>query len=118
MFRGQTGHLKKRFLAGFLRHGTITAGAKYAKIHRQRVYDWEKSDATFKRELEQAKDMVADSLEQVAIRRAKAGSDTMLIFLLKGYRPEVFRESTEHIVKGAGGQPITIRVIYGDGDSG
>jgi hypothetical protein len=67
---------------------------------------------------------VADQLEQEARRRAHDGvrkpvyqggkrvgyiqeySDTLLIFLLKGLRPEKYRERFEH--SGAGGGPLQL----------
>lgn len=76
-----------------------------------------------------AQDDAADSLEAEATRRARLGvsepiyqggklvgykrnfSDTLLIFLLKGLRPEKFKDRHEH--SGPGGTPLPVKVIFG-----
>ena len=40
--------------------------------------------------------MAGDSLEVEARRRAFAGSDTLLIFMLKAARPAKFRDNVHH----------------------
>lgn len=50
------------------------------------------NDEQFKSDAENAALDVADDLEEVAIKRAKDDSDTMLIFLLKGFKPDKYAE--------------------------
>ena len=70
--------------------------------------------------------MGADMLEDEAVRRAKDGverpvyqggklvghvqeySDTLLIFLLKGARPEKYRDRVQRELSGPGGQTIQL----------
>lgn len=95
---GQNGQHKKKFLEGYVATGTITGGALFAGIRRGTVYDWLDASEAFKADFEAVKDEVADKLEQEAIRRALSTSDTMLIFLLKGQRPEKYGDKTQHDV--------------------
>lgn len=95
---GQNGHHKKKFLEGYVATGTISGGALFAGVHRHTVYQWQENSETFKADFEAVKDEVADKLEQEAIRRALTTSDTMLIFLLKGQRPEKYGDKTQHEV--------------------
>ena len=92
--RATTQQLKKSALKGYLEFGTITAGCLGANINRCTWYKWIKTDPEFATKVENAKEEVTDGLEQVAITRAKGGSDTLLIFLLKGNRPEKYKERT------------------------
>lgn len=117
-------HLKKRaLLAALARTGNVSEAARAARVDRNCYYDWRKEDKVFKAAAEAALEEAADRLEAEARRRAEAGvpepvfyrgrkvatirrySDTLLIFLLKGVRPEKFRERFEH--SGPGGGPLT-----------
>lgn len=105
------------FLASLSLIGNVTEAARAAKIDRSAVYDERKRDAQFAQAWDDAMDMAADELELEARRRAYDGveepvfgsmggklgsgeigtirkySDTLLIFLLKGARPEKFRDN-------------------------
>jgi hypothetical protein len=84
-------------------------------------------DEAFRSAEAMAKEMAADRLEEEAWRRAVEGveepvgfyrgepgayvrrhSDTLLIFLLKGLRPEQYRERYEH---SGGDRPIPVMVV-------
>ena len=84
---------KAEFLAAFEDLGTITAACRQVGVGRQTVYDWRQADEDFAVALHDARKAVADDLEIEAIRRAKDGSDTLLIFLLKAHAPDRFREN-------------------------
>jgi hypothetical protein len=86
---------KGAFLAAYSRLGSITAAAEAAKIDRSTHYDWLKTDEAYKKASAEAVLQAADALEDEAARRAFAGSDVLLIFLLKGLKPEKFRERSE-----------------------
>ena len=58
-------------------------------------YEWTSKDPEFKAQANEAKESVVDDLEQEAIKRAKDGSDTLLMFLLKGNKPEKYKERRE-----------------------
>ncbi len=95
--------------------GTRTRAAAIAGVHRSVLYtpQW-KQDRAFQAALKAAEEVAADRLEAEAWRRAVEGverpvgwykgqpggyvreySDILLIFLLKGLRPEKYRERME-----------------------
>ncbi len=77
--------------------GSVTEACKAAGISRVQVYSCKRDDTSFAERWEQALEAGADTLEDEARRRAMAGlskgSDTLLIFLLKGLRPQRWRET-------------------------
>lgn len=112
---------QKNFLAELEKCGNITAACKLAKIDRKAVYRW-KPDPAFLVEYKEALSMGIDAIEDEATRRAFEGvkkpvfqqgkrvgyvqefSDTLMIFLLKGRRPEIFKD--RHELTGKDGGPI------------
>ncbi len=128
----KTRHPKKAaFLAAYRCNGNVSASALAAGIHRVTFYDWLGHDEGFAAAVEDAAADATDSLELEARRRAAEGveskrgiydrsgrlvaeetevkySDTLLIFLLKGLRPDRYRErsSVEH--SGPNSGPIRI----------
>src|SRR5260221_6580371 len=101
------------FLAELAQAGNVTAAAKIAGFSRKAAYDYRTKDAAFAEEWDDALQQAADIMEQEARRRAADGwdepvfhqgfvcgivrkySDTLLIFLLKGARPEKFRDNVK-----------------------
>lgn len=81
----------------------MTAACRAAGIGRTTWYDWVNEDPEFARALAHAEEEAADSLEAAARQRALNGSDVMTIFLLKGLRPEKFRDGPRTIVQAAAG---------------
>ena len=80
------------FLAALAEHGNIHTAVEMAAIGRTSVYEWRDDDPTFARDWDMALETYTDTLEAVADRRAKAGSDVLLIFRLKALRPDKYRE--------------------------
>jgi hypothetical protein len=115
---------KARFLREFSRCGNVLRSAAAAKVGRRTIYDWLKVDEPFKGLYAEAHEDALDALEEEARRRAVDGvlepvfqggeqvgrirkySDTLLITLLKGKRPETFRERHEH--SGPNGTPLPV----------
>lgn len=108
-------HPKKRaFLLAYALLGTVTHAARAAGISRRTHYDWiDSADAEseiYKKAMQDAHEQGIDSLEREAVRRAVEGidkpiirdgqivgtvkeySDTLLIFMLKGAKPNKYRE--------------------------
>jgi hypothetical protein len=98
-----------------------------AGIDRGTHYDW-LQDPEYKAQFEAAQLQAADMLEEEAIRRAYHGiekpvtiagkrevihehSDTLLIFLLKGARPQKYRDNVRQEISGPGGAAVIHRVI-------
>lgn len=106
--------------------GNVTEACKIASIGRTTVFTWSKDDPEFKARLNEAIDKGLDVLEDEARRRAVIGvdepvfykgdicgyvrkySDTLLIFLLNGGKPEKYRQRWAGEISGTGGGPIRI----------
>ncbi len=75
----------------------IAGGARYYEaaeeigIHRVTAWRW-KADPDFAKRYEAARRTSVATLRREAERRAMAGSDRLLIFLLCAYAPEQFQE--------------------------
>lgn len=100
------------FLESYVETGNVSLSAKAAGINKSTVYKRRDSDPDFAARLEDARRMAADVLEAEAIRRAVKGvdephfyrdkvagytrkySDVLLIFLLKGLKPDVYGDKT------------------------
>jgi len=104
---------QEAFLEEYKLSATITWAAKIALISRRGHYKWLENDPDYAKAFEEAKIAATDALVAEARRRATQGveeavyykgevvgtirkySDTLLIFLLKGALPEVYRERYE-----------------------
>jgi hypothetical protein len=102
--------------------GNVARACRAEGIARQTAYDWKESDREFAQKWKDAVEEGTDDLEQEARRRALTGlqktifykgepigtereySDTLMIFLLKGNRPEKYKD--RHELTGANGGAI------------
>jgi hypothetical protein len=79
---------------GYAKTGSLRAAARSARVSLSAHYEMlEKSDS-YRTQFEAAQQQVADLLEAECFRRAIAGSDQLLVFLLRAWRPERYREIT------------------------
>jgi hypothetical protein len=119
---------KRAMLAAYTETANISRSAAAAEIDRTTHYVWMREDADYRAAFESAKEIAVDSLEDEAIRRAKDGllkpvyqggklvghiqeySDTLMIFLLKGARPEKYRERFDTHLSGKDGGPVEMNV--------
>lgn len=117
---------EREFLEALASTCSVAKACTIAKITRQRVYEWREEDPDFAIAWERAKQLGADVLEDEAVRRAHQGigkpiyykgelvdtvreySDTLLIFLLKGAKPDIYKDRISSEVSGPGGGPLTI----------
>ena len=106
----RTAIAKVAFLSHFAQHGNVLHACREARIGRTTFYGWLKSDPRFAVIYAEATEDAVDVLEAEAKRRAVDGytepvyqggkqvgevrkfSDNLLITLLKGKRPDVYRE--------------------------
>jgi hypothetical protein len=90
--------------------GNVSRACAAIELTRARAYEWRRVDPVFALAWDEAVELGTDELEEEARRRAFAGvdepvfyqgeecgavrkySDTLLIFLLKGRRPDKYRE--------------------------
>jgi len=122
-----------QFLEALAETGNVLLSCDMHNLDRRALYRLRKADEDFRRAWDEALEQAADHLEAEARRRALDGllqkkftkdgdpiidpetgeqyvervySDTLLIFLLKGARPEKFRDrqQLEHV--GAGGEAL------------
>ncbi len=133
-------HTKQRaFLAAYAECCNVRNAAACAGVNRRRVYEWKASSEAFRQAMRIAEDLGVEALEDEAVRRAQEGlrrykftrggepikhpvtgepyfeheySDTLLIFLLKAKRPEVYRE--RHQIQHAGEVTYAKHVILED----
>ncbi len=109
--RRTTASLKKGFLAAYERTGGVYLACKAIDICYATFFQWKKRDPEFLSNFESARERIGELLEQEARRRAFEGvvrpvfqggkkvgtvreySDQVLMFLLKGAKPEVYREN-------------------------
>lgn len=103
---------KAAFLVAFEQVGTVLHAAAMAGIDRTTHYRW-LEDEEYAKAFAEAEDKAVEALEKEARRRAIEGteepvfhngkivggirkySDTLLIFLLKGARPQKYRERVD-----------------------
>lgn len=114
----RTANVREKFLEALASFANVTLACKKVGVTRSKIYEWRSEDPSFKKDWDDAIDLGTDSLEDEAVRRAHEGtlkpvyqggkkvgsireySDTLLIFLLKGRRPERFRDKVEHDLTG------------------
>jgi hypothetical protein len=98
---------KKDFLATLASGATVKASAEAAGAPSSTIYLWRDSDPEFAAAWRHAYERDGrDALVEEARRRALAGSDILLIFLLKQRDPS-FRD--KHVeVSGPGGGPVEV----------
>lgn len=107
---GQTAGAKRRFLEEYARCGTIGEAARRANVGRASHFVWMNDDPEYKARFNDAKEEACDLLISEARRRAAEGveepvffqgqqcgtvlkySDNLLMFLIKGWRPEIYRD--------------------------
>lgn len=124
--------LKKRWQKPFIQclseTGNVSAACRKAKTTRQNAYFARDTDEVFRAAWEEALVISVEALELEARRRAESGyldpvfhqgvkvgtlhkySDTLLIFLLKAHKPDMYRDN----VKSDHSGEILLRVVYGD----
>ncbi len=109
---------KQRFLDAYAQLGTVTSASEHVGISRRDHYHWMERDPDYPARFQTACEKAVDKLEREVVRRGAEGwdepvyqggklvgtvrkhSDLLLIFALKGLRPDKYREkhSVEHTV--------------------
>ena len=101
---------RRKKLSAFIRNlaktGNVSESAKAAGLARATVYNHREVDQEFKNKWDDAVEQATDALIKEARNRAIAGSDTLLIFLIKGKRHEYATERRE--LSGPDGGPIRV----------
>jgi hypothetical protein len=94
----------RMFLDTYARTGNMTGAARKAGITLARHYQQLEADPEYRKDFAAAQQQLAGRLEDLVFRRALAGSDELLIFILRAWLPERYRE---HVIQEISGS-ITI----------
>lgn len=115
---------KPLFLEHLRETANVSRSANFAGVNRRTVYTERGNSETFREAWDDAVEEGMDFLEEEARRRAYEGtlkpvyqrgdkvgeirefSDTLMIFLLKGRRPDVYGDRVKQEVTGKGGGPV------------
>jgi hypothetical protein len=81
------------FLRAFEQTGQWALSAKLAEVSSTAVRRKYTNDDNFRQQCDDAREIGIDRMEVEAKRRALLSSDTLLIFLLKGARPHIYRDN-------------------------
>lgn len=121
-----TAKKKKDFLDLLAQTGNVSQSAEAVGTTRYTVYRARKADPEFAAAWDEAVEVAVIALEDEARRRAYEGveepvfykgevcgsiqrySDTLLIFLLKGHKPDKYRDKSHVELTGRDGGPIQI----------
>ena len=113
--------------------GNVTRACEAVDISRMTAYGWRKDDPTFAKAWDEAKAIGLEALEDEALRRAFEGydkpivhmgvvtdtvkeySDTLAIFLLKGGKPEKYRDNVRQEISGPNGGPVKQQIVIATG---
>lgn len=125
--RARSRDWKPTFLTALRETRSAAAAAERAGISRQSAYEHRQKDPEFAAAWATVDESITDDLEQEAVRRATDGvsepvfyqgkevgqvrrySDSLLQFLLRGRRRDVYGDRTE--ITGQGGGPIAILAL-------
>jgi hypothetical protein len=84
----RTAENRQHFLEGVRKTGNVTAVCEAMELARSAIYLWRDEDPAFAAAWEDAMALGVESLEDEARRRAFAGSDLLMIFMLKAVAHE------------------------------
>ncbi len=112
------------FLEALAQTGSVSRAAKAAAVHRSTAYDARHAEPEFAALWAEAEEISVQEMEAEGRRRAVEGtlkpvfqggkqvgevreySDTLLIFLLKARRPDVYRDNAKVVVAGDPANPV------------
>ena len=118
----------EKFLSHLAATADVTASARAAGYSRRSVYEWKEKDEAWHGSWEEAWRMGVDALEEEALRRGVGGvlepvwhkgeivghrrkySDNLLMFMLKGRRPNTFRDNASIEHSAQSGAPLDFAV--------
>lgn len=101
---------KQQFLAALAEFPNVSRAAEQIAVTRVTLYEHRANDPEFAAAWDNALDEGIEKAEATALQRGLTTSDTLLIFMLKAYRPEKYRDNVRHELTGADGGAININV--------
>lgn len=89
-------------------HPSLGRAARKARVTRHTLRNWRRADADFDAQVEAAREVGFEVLEDALIERGAKNDTTAAIFMLKGWKPERYRETSRHEFTGRDGEPIRV----------
>jgi hypothetical protein len=102
---------REKFLAALRTGLSIANAAQAAGFGRGAAYVWRKEDPLFAADWDEAIEFGTDLLEDEARRRAMAGSDALIMFMLKARRPQQYKDRASFEHTGPSGGAVQIEDI-------
>lgn len=99
------------FLDLFATSGNVMLSARGAGVNRTTPYLLRSKDEAFATAWTEADEAATQSLEAEAWKRARSGSDRLLLFLLQARRPQTYRTNARVELAGDGGGPVLSMVV-------
>lgn len=100
---------REKFLNKLREIPNVSRACRLAKVSRMTVYRLKESDPDFAAAWADALEEGIETLEAKAFERAKRDSDTLMIFLLKAHKPQIYRDRLA-LTDGEGG-PLKIQWV-------
>lgn len=115
--------------------GNVSEAARLCALGRRTLYGWKDEDEDFSKRWDESVRLGTEALEDEAIRRAYQGvdepvfykgvvcghikrySDQLLVQLLRGKKPDVYRERGSLEVTGKDGAPMKIEFVWATEDA-
>jgi hypothetical protein len=101
-----------RVLNEYAKCGVIGLACDRAGVYRNDHKKWLETYPKYKELFETLKERFVDGLEEVAIQRAREKSDSLMIFLLKAHKPDVYGDKIDANLN-VNQQPITLTFAEG-----
>lgn len=131
----------QKFIDLVCEDANVTKAAQALNVSRQQLYEHRRHDEAFAARWDEAVEMGINKLEEEAYRRAYEGtyepvfhlgavcgyvrkySDTLLMFMLNGAKPEKYRRNVSAEITGKNGAPIVpptlgLKISFEDGGPG
>lgn len=105
-----TANVRARVIEEFRKTGRVDLATATVGVDREAHYRWLKQHKDYAAAFEEARQPVAQMLEDEAVKRAMASSDQLLMFMLEHRNPAVFRRQVAEQV----GSATTINLVVMD----
>lgn len=102
-----------RVLNEYAKCGVIGTACDRAGIARSQHTKWLENFPKYKELYEIMRERFVDGLEVVAMERAKEKSDSLMMFMLKAHRKDVYGDQSKIDLNMQGNQPITLMFAEG-----
>lgn len=107
----ETSRKKRAFLDALVGKFSVYHASKASGVGRSTVYKWREADPEFAQAWDDCQEDAVDALEQSLYERAKEKDTIAAIFLLKGARPEKYKDRVASELTGKNGGPIEHNAI-------